>query len=178
MTTSYKTAWILTWDMGAAATINEIKSYTAWAGRIIQDYTVDVSVDGTNWTLGVVSVVNQGTGHLRLGWNNVEVAVTTDDSSPLATNVRYVRFNFPNQQNGAVGYQEFVVNGVIFCDAGGPGLYGHSAKSNGHERRHVTFTAQATGFPPPAHYLALCGCQSHRPSPSGLWQHADLQGQC
>ena len=104
---------VLVWDMGAPATINSIYTYSDWPnnGRVFQDYTVDVSADGTNWTTGVVAVVNQGTAASG-NWPSVEVAVTTDDSSPLATNVRFIRFNFPSTQNGGVGYQEFVVNGV------------------------------------------------------------------
>jgi hypothetical protein len=56
---------ILTFDMGAPATIKEIQSYTAWPGdRYLQDNTVDVSANGTDWTLGVIAVVNEGTGTL------------------------------------------------------------------------------------------------------------------
>ena len=139
----------LTFDMGAAATINGIQSFTAWPGdRYLQDYTVDVSLDGADWAIGVVSVVNEGTERLG-GWNNVKVAVTTDDNSPLAENVRYVRFNFQNQQNGAVGYQEFVVNGVTFALPEAPSFTVVPQSQTVANGSDVTFTAQANGFPVP-----------------------------
>jgi plastocyanin len=139
----------LTYDLGAEATINEIQTYTAWPGdRFLQDYTVDFSLDGTTWTNGVIAVVNQGTDTLG-GWNNVKVAVTTDDSSPLATNARYVRFNFNNQQNGAVGYTEIVVNGASFGLPETPAFTEIPQSQTVTNGDSVTFTAQATGFPAP-----------------------------
>ncbi|MCX6877457.1 MAG: immunoglobulin domain-containing protein [Verrucomicrobia bacterium] len=141
---------VLTFDMGAAATVNEIQTYSTWpdGGRVLQDYTVDVSLDGGTWTTGVVSVVNQGTGNSG-SWPGVEVAVTTDDSSPLANNVRYIRFNFPSTQNGGVGYQEFVVNGVSFGLPEAPVFTEIPLDQTVTEGDSVTFTAQATGFPVP-----------------------------
>ena len=58
---------ILTYDLGAEATINEIQSYSTWPnnGRVLQDYTVDFSQDGFTWTNGVIAVVNQGTSRQR-----------------------------------------------------------------------------------------------------------------
>jgi len=141
---------ILTFDMGAAATINEIKSYSTWGdnGRVIQDYTVDTSADGINWTLAVITVVNQGAGASG-AWPTVEVTVSTSDSSPLATGVRYIRFNFPNPQNGAVGYQEFVVNGVSSGLPQAPVFTTIPQSQTVTNGDSVTFTAQVTGFPPP-----------------------------
>jgi hypothetical protein len=141
---------VLVWDMGAPATINSIYTYSDWPnnGRVIQDYTVDVSEDGTNWTNGVVAVVNQGTAASG-NWPSVEVAVTTDDASPLATNVRFIRFNFPSTQNGGVGYMEFVVNGVSFGLPEAPVFTVIPQSQTVTNGNSVTFTAHATGFPPP-----------------------------
>jgi len=141
---------VLVWDMGAPATINEIQTYSAWPnnGRVIQDYTVDVSADGTHWTNGVVAVVNQGTAASG-NWPGVEVDVLTDDGSPLATNVRFIRFNFPSTQNGGVGYQEFVVNGISFGLPAAPVFTVIPQSQTVTNGNSVTFTAQATGFPPP-----------------------------
>ena len=140
---------VLTYDLGAAATINEIQTYTAWPGdRYLQDYTVDFSLNGTTWTNGVIAVVNQGTATLG-GWNNVKVSVTNSDSSPLATNARYVRFNFNNQQNGAVGYTEIVVNGVSFGLPEVPAFTEIPQSQTVNSGDSVTFTAHATGFPVP-----------------------------
>ena len=141
---------VLVWDMGAPATINSIYTYSDWPnnGRVFQDYTVDVSADGTNWTTGVVAVVNQGTAASG-NWPSVEVAVTTDDSSPLATNVRFIRFNFPSTQNGGVGYQEFVVNGVTTGLPQAPAFTVTPHSQTVTSGDTVTFTAQATGYPPP-----------------------------
>jgi len=141
---------VLKWDLGAEATINEIQTYTAWPGdRYLQDYTVDVSTDGTTWNNGVISVVNQGTGTLG-GWNNVKVSVTMSDSSPLATNVRYVRLNFNNQQNSAVGYTEIVINGVSSVSAEAPAFTSIPQSQTVTNGDSVTFTAAATGSPVPA----------------------------
>ncbi|MCX6873316.1 MAG: immunoglobulin domain-containing protein [Verrucomicrobia bacterium] len=141
---------VLTFDMGAAATVNEIQTYSTWpdGGRVLQDYTVDVSLDGGTWTTGVVSVVNQGLGNSG-SWPGVKVAVTTDDSSPLAVDVRYIRFNFPSTQNGGVGYQEIVVNGVSFALPEAPVFTEIPQDQTVTSGDSVTFTAQATGFPVP-----------------------------
>ena len=140
---------VLTYDLAAAATINEIQTYSAWPGdRYLQDYTVDFSVDGTTWNNGAIAVVNQGTGTLG-GWNNVKVSVANSDSSPLAANARYVRFNFNNQQNGAVGYTEIVVNGVSFGLPEAPVFTETPQDQTVTSGETVTFTAQATGFPIP-----------------------------
>ena len=141
---------VLVWNMGAPANIHEIRSYSDWPnnGRVFQDYTVDVSADGTNWTVGVVSVVNQGTAAAG-NWPGVEVAVTTDDSSAIGTNVQYIRFNFPSTQNGGVGYQEFVVNGVTTGLPQAPAFTVKPQSQTITNGDWVAFTAQATGFPPP-----------------------------
>ncbi|MEI8039100.1 MAG: immunoglobulin domain-containing protein [Verrucomicrobiota bacterium] len=140
---------VLTYDLGATAAINGIQTYTAWPGdRYLQDYTVDFSQDGFNWTSGVIAVVNQGTGTLG-GWNNVKVAVANSDNSPLAASARYVRFNFNNQQNGAVGYTEIVVNGVSFVSPEAPNFWESPQSQTVTSGDSVTFTAQATGYPVP-----------------------------
>ena len=145
---------VVTWDLGAAATINEIQTYSAWPGdRYVQDYTVDVSLDGSTWTNGVVAVVAQGTAAPAGpdNWHNVKVAVTTSDSSPLADNVRYVRFNFPSQPlgNGAVGYQEFVINGASYAIPEAPAFATHPQSQTILNNQNVTFTAGVTGYPIP-----------------------------
>ena len=141
---------ILTYDLGAEATINEIQSYSTWPnnGRVNQDYTVDFSQDGFNWTNGVIIVVNQGTAASG-DWPGVKVSVANGDSSPLATNARYVRFNFPSLQNGAVGFTEFVVNGVSFALPEAPVFTETPQDQTVTSGETVTFTAQATGFPVP-----------------------------
>ena len=142
---------VLTFDMGAAATVNEIQTYSDWpdGGRVLQDYTVDVSLDGTTWSNGVVSVVNQGTGNSG-SWPGVKVAVAMSDSSPLANNVRYIRFNFPSTQNGGVGYQEIVVNGASFALPEAPIFTLKPQNQTTTNGQSVTFTAHATGYPVPA----------------------------
>jgi hypothetical protein len=141
---------ILTFDLGAEATINEIQSYSTWPnnGRVNQDYTVDFSQDGSNWTNGVIAVVNQGTAASG-DWPGVKVSVVKNDSSPLASNARYVRFNFPSLQNGAVGFTEFVINGIPFALPEAPNFWETPQSQTVTSGNSVTFTAQATGYPVP-----------------------------
>ncbi len=90
--------------------LTSFDSYCAWpdSGRDNQDFTIEYSTVADPETFIPIATVSNHTGnpnfstHTRL----------TDDTGFLATGVHSIRFNFANQENGYVGYREFILLGT------------------------------------------------------------------
>ena len=90
--------------------LNSFDSYAAWpnSGRDNQDYSISYSVVGDDQTFiklanGVIHTGNpENATHVRM-----DPAIT-----PLANNVAAIKITFGHQENGFVGYREFVALGA------------------------------------------------------------------
>lgn len=104
--------YTLTYDLGSPHNIAAIQTLSCWQdnGRVQQDYSVDVSADGVNWTNNI-AVVSGFWTHLP-GAVQISVVTTMSDGLPIVTGVRYIRFNFNNVENSGVAYDELSVYDV------------------------------------------------------------------
>ncbi|MDB6076594.1 MAG: hypothetical protein JWO82_341 [Akkermansiaceae bacterium] len=91
-------------------TLTQFDSYSAWpdAGRINQDYVLEYSKVSDPFTFLPLTTVSNPSG----GTNKAVHTKITDSTGTLATNVHSIRFTFNNQQNGYVGYREFILQGT------------------------------------------------------------------
>ena len=109
----------LSYDLGSARTINEVRIYSTWS-------------DGGRDTLSVASVtaetqngqtVTLSPGSVSHSGNNNCACATLKmaDDSPLCENAVKVTFNFGAQENGYVGYAELevIVDGAVDLDLSG-----------------------------------------------------------
>lgn len=91
-------------------TISQLDTYCSWqdSGRINQDYVLEYSKVSDPFTFLPLTVVsNPGSG-----LNKSTHVKVTDSTGTLASNVGSIRFTFNNQQNGYVGYREFILQGT------------------------------------------------------------------
>ena len=98
---------LLVYDLPFSTNIFEIATYTGWkdVGRSRQDFTVSVSTDsGLSWNFLYTVASN-------LGGMSQEVRLIDSVGAPLAVNINAIKFEFPNTQNGYVGYREIDVFG-------------------------------------------------------------------
>ncbi len=97
----------LTYSLGAASTIEEIRIYSTWSdtGRDTLSIT-SVAVetqDGETVMLSTSAITHSGNGNCACA------TLKMADDSPLCTNACKVVFNFGAQENGYVGYSELEV---------------------------------------------------------------------
>lgn len=107
--------------------LTSFDSYCSWpdSGRDNQNFTIQYATVSAPTTFLTIAVVNNQTG----GAINSTHTKLTDTTGILAANVAYLRFNFAGQENGYVGYREFIALGtasvlstpISWSGAGGSG---------------------------------------------------------
>ena len=115
---------------GSGYDITNINIYTGW------DNSNRSNIDLSNFTYSTFSnpstfVAIPNTAVSNACGTSHCVSWLTASGGVIATNVYAIRFNFPAQQNGYVGYKELEVVGVASPDAGGSGTAGNPALSFG-----------------------------------------------
>lgn len=90
--------------------ITSFDAYGAWAntGRDNLDFTVEYSIVGDETTFQPLATVSNHTPFPGSPLRATHTSIT-DTSGYLAFNVHSIRFNFNNQENGYVGYREFIL---------------------------------------------------------------------
>jgi autotransporter-associated beta strand protein len=94
-------------------TLTQFDSYCAWqdGGRINQDYSLSYSTVNDPATFLPLTTVSNDPAAVTPTNVSTHTKIT-DSTGALATGVYAIRLTFANQQNGYVGYREFILQGT------------------------------------------------------------------
>lgn len=99
----------------AGYTIDSVVITTGWGdnGRILPNVTVSYSLVGSPTSFVSLGTATMGTAPDGFPNPWITSTIYDDSSTPLASSVASIRFDFGPQQNGFVGYREIDVLGPI-----------------------------------------------------------------